>query len=192
MRIGHGALGALVLFACCLNAASARELPAVPANHDAPRLVLLPEVADLAPAQAPLQLSAPPAGASSVLQQSLIRMAMTLRDIAYRYGGNLPSTGFDCSGFVRYVFAQVMGVQLPHSSLRQFHEGRRVARSQLRAGDLVFFRTHGRHISHVGIYLSGGRFIHAPATGQNVRVDRLDSRYWSHRYAGARRLLAQS
>ncbi|NII10067.1 C40 family peptidase [Oleiagrimonas sp. C23AA] len=189
MRIRSGAFCALALFVCAF-AATARDLPVVPANHEAPRLVLGPEVADLA--SSPLVLDAPPVGASNAAQQSLIRMALTLRDIAYRYGGNLPSTGFDCSGFVRYVFARVMGINLPHSSRSQFHEGTRVARSQLHAGDLVFFRTRGRHVSHVGIYLSDGRFIHAPAAGQSVRVDTLSSRYWSRRYMGARRLLAQS
>ncbi len=112
---------------------------------------------------------------------------MTLRDIRYRRGGRSPHRGFDCSGFVHYVYAQVLGVDLPENSAGQFHNSRKIDRDALRPGDLVFFHTRGKRVSHVGIYLGQGRFIHAPTTGERVRVDRLGEHYWSRRFAGARR-----
>ena len=117
----------------------------------------------------------------------LADFALNLRDIRYRRGGRVPSTGFDCSGFVHYVFAHALGIELPDNSVSQFESGVKVAREQLQTGDLVFFHTRGKHVSHVGIYLGEGRFIHSPSTGERVRVNRLDETYWSHRYAGAKR-----
>ncbi|TPG10762.1 peptidoglycan endopeptidase [Rhodanobacter glycinis] len=129
-------------------------------------------------------------GAQSItdLRKSLIAMAMKLRDIRYVRGGRDPSTGFDCSGFVRYVFAHAVGMQLPNNSASQFLAGLKVKRGDMKPGDLVFFRTHGkRRISHVGIYISNGRFIHSPNTGKSVEISSLDSGYWAKRFAGAKR-----
>jgi cell wall-associated NlpC family hydrolase len=127
------------------------------------------------------------APASRDPRRTLVDFAMQLRDIRYRRGGRLPATGFDCSGFVHYVFANVLGLDLPSDSASQFTNGNEIARAEMQAGDLVFFRTHGKRVSHVGIYLGDGRFIHAPTTGQRVRVNRLDESYWAQRFAGARR-----
>ncbi len=118
----------------------------------------------------------------------LLTLAWSLRGTVYHYGGHTPERGFDCSGLVRYVFRHALGIALPHRARAQFDHGEHVARDQLKPGDLVFFRTHGRRISHVGIYLDDGRFLDAPRTGEVVRVDRLDNPYWSRRYAGARRI----
>lgn len=118
----------------------------------------------------------------------LLTLAWTLRDIRYRYGGNTPSTGFDCSGLVSYVYRHALGLVLPHRAGLQYKLGRHVARDELKPGDLVFFRTRGRRVSHVGIYLDHGRFIDAPSSGEVVQVDSLDNPYWSSHYAGARRL----
>jgi cell wall-associated NlpC family hydrolase len=120
-------------------------------------------------------------------RQTLAAFAMKLRDIRYRRGGRVPATGFDCSGFVHYVFASALGIDLPENSVSQFHAGMQIARDEMRTGDLVFFHIHGKRISHVGIYLGEGRFIHSPTTGQRVRVDRLDEHYWARRFAGAKR-----
>lgn len=120
-------------------------------------------------------------------RQLLAALALGLRDIRYRRGGRSPQHGFDCSGFVHYVFEQALGIDLPANSAAQFHAGAQVRRDDLRVGDLVFFRTRGKRVSHVGIYLGGERFIHSPTTGERVRVDRLSERYWAHRFAGARR-----
>ncbi|MEP6484551.1 MAG: C40 family peptidase [Rudaea sp.] len=120
-------------------------------------------------------------------RQELTDFAMQLLDIRYRRGGRAPSTGFDCSGFVHYVFAQVLGVDLPQNSQSQYQIGAHVARADMKTGDLVFFKTHGKRISHVGIYLGDGRFIHSPTTGERVRVSNLSENYWARRFAGARR-----
>jgi cell wall-associated NlpC family hydrolase len=128
-----------------------------------------------------------PATASYAPREMLVEMAMKLRDIRYRRGGRAPSTGFDCSGFVQYVFAQALGIDLPDNSISQAEAGVRVARNELKTGDLVFFHTRGKGISHVGIYLDHGRFIHSPSTGKRVRVDELSDQYWARHYVGARR-----
>lgn len=128
---------------------------------------------------------------TSDLRKTLIGMAMQLRDIRYVRGGHDPSTGFDCSGFVRYVFAHAVGLDLPTNSASQFLAGLQVNRSEMKPGDLVFFRTAGKRgqgrISHVGIYIANGQFIHSPSRGKTVRVDSLDQSYWAQRFAGAKR-----
>jgi cell wall-associated NlpC family hydrolase len=122
------------------------------------------------------------------LRKALLAAAMSLRDTRYVRGGRTPSTGFDCSGFVRYVFAHAIGLQLPSTSATQFREGVKVRRADIKPGDLVFFHTSGKHrISHVGIYISNGRFIHSPASGKSVEISSLDDSYWAHRFAGAKR-----
>jgi cell wall-associated NlpC family hydrolase len=117
--------------------------------------------------------------------------ALTLRGIPYRNGGSDPS-GFDCSGFVWYVFGQ-HGIQLPRTVTEQAQAGNLVEPSTLRAGDLVFFDTSGhafgrRHATHVGISIGGEEFVHAPSTRGEVRVERLGSTYWSPRFLEARRV----
>jgi cell wall-associated NlpC family hydrolase len=112
----------------------------------------------------------------------VVGYAERFRGIRYVYGGSTPGSGFDCSGFVRFVYSH-FGVSLAHSSYAQFGRGRHVARSSLRAGDLVFFDGLG----HVGIYVGNGRFIHAPHSGTRVRVETLAG-WYSSRFAGARRL----
>lgn len=126
-------------------------------------------------------------------RELLASFAMTLRDIRYRHGGRSPKTGFDCSGFVQYVFAHSLGIDLPDTSITQFQDGAGVARNELQTGDLVFFHTRGKRVSHVGIYLGNGLFIHSPSTGKRVRVDELKDHYWAQRYVGAKRpgVLAQ-
>ncbi len=122
------------------------------------------------------------------LRKALIGLAMELRDTRYVRGGRDPATGFDCSGFVRYVFAHAVGMQLPTTSASQFLAGLKVQRSDMKPGDLVFFKTgRKRRISHVGIYISNGRFIHSPTTGKNVQVSSLDESYWARHFAGAKR-----
>jgi len=122
------------------------------------------------------------------LRKALLAAAMSLRDVRYVRGGHDPSTGFDCSGFVRYVFSHAIGLQLPSNSASQFLAGLKVKRADMKPGDLVFFHTHGKHrISHVGIYISNGHFIHSPTTGKSVEISSLDNGYWAKRFAGAKR-----
>ena len=112
----------------------------------------------------------------------VVGFARRLLGVRYVYGGVSPRTGFDCSGFTRFVFAH-FGIALPHDSFAQFGLGRRVARSRLRPGDLVFFDGLG----HVGMYVGSGRFIHAPHTGTRVQIASLTG-WYSSRFDGARRL----
>jgi cell wall-associated NlpC family hydrolase len=108
----------------------------------------------------------------------------------YRWGGSDPAEGFDCSGLVAHVYDDALGMKLPRTSRAMSQRGSRVARSELAAGDLVFFNTSRRAYSHVGIYIGQGRFVHAPSSGSMVRVERLSNHYWSNRFNGARRLVA--
>ncbi len=161
-------------------------LPMVPA----PAAAATPLTASMVPASAaaPLATAAvPPEPKTGRLRHLLADFAMNLRDIRYRRGGKAPETGFDCSGFVRYVFRHTVGKDLPGNSASQFQVGTKVARADTRVGDLVFFRIKGKHISHVGIYLGEGRFIHAPSSGKSVSVSALSETYWAKRFAGAKR-----
>jgi cell wall-associated NlpC family hydrolase len=112
--------------------------------------------------------------------------ALTYRGVPYRDGGSDPS-GFDCSGFVQWVFARV-GVALPREVREQYRIGTTVERNEIRKGDLVFFQTVAHGASHVGIALDGGTFIHAPSARGVVRIERYTSEYWQQRYVGARRI----
>ncbi|HXY79765.1 MAG TPA: C40 family peptidase [Gaiellaceae bacterium] len=116
------------------------------------------------------------------LGQRVVSFARHLIGVRYLYGGASPRTGFDCSGFVRYVYGH-FGVALAHSSFADFVRGRRVGRWQLKPGDLVFFDG----ADHVGIYVGRGRFIHAPHTGAVVRISTM-SGWYGARYDGARRV----
>ena len=104
----------------------------------------------------------------------------------YRYGGNSP-TGFDCSGLVQYSYSRA-GLPIPRTTKSQRESSAAVGSESLRAGDLIFFDQEGRKSSHVGIYIGDGRFVHAPSSGKQVRVDTLDTKYWKKHYVGARRI----
>ena len=125
-------------------------------------------------------------GKQSYRRFELGRRALSYRGTPYRWGGTR-SSGFDCSGFTKYVFGK-MGVALKRSSREQYTQGTPVSLSQLKAGDLVFFNTNGSGISHVGIYLGGGKFVHASSGRGRVRVDSLREGYYQKRYVGARRI----
>lgn len=115
--------------------------------------------------------------------------AQSLLGVPYRYGGNDPDSGFDCSGFVSHVYSHVAGIKLPHNSLQISQHGRFIYRDELRNGDLVFFNTLHRKYSHVGIYLGDGVFIHAPSSGGSIRIDEMSNPYWERNYNGARRII---
>ncbi len=129
---------------------------------------------------------------ASVLQsaQDLAIYALGLIGVDYRYGGSTPEHGLDCSGLVRYVFQEVVGLTLPRTAREMARLGGRVAPGDLQAGDLVFFNTRSSPFSHVGIYLGDDRFIHAPHRGGEVEIVTMSQRYWQQRYDGARRLVA--
>ena len=116
--------------------------------------------------------------------------AMSLVGTPYRYGGNTPDSGFDCSGLVRYVVQRAARVTLPRTTEQMGTRGTSLDRSEVASGDLVFFNTTGRANSHVGIYVGQNRFVHAPATGGTVRLEDMGKSYWASRYNGARRVVA--
>ena len=116
--------------------------------------------------------------------------ALGLVGTPYRYGGNTPDSGFDCSGLVGYVFQTALGINLPRVSrdmARKTDAELIKSREDLKQGDLVFFGHRGR-VNHVGIYVGEGRFLHSPSTGKDVRVDSLVTGYWSAKFMQARRV----
>ena len=136
------------------------------------------------PAAAAAPMVYPTDTASSVALQ-----ALTYLGTPYRNGGLSPQTGFDCSGLVAYVYREGAGMALPRNTQELSHAGRPVGPDALRPGDLVFYNTQRRAYSHVGIYLGENRFIHAPSSGGEVRVEDLHADYWMRRYSGARRVI---
>lgn len=117
--------------------------------------------------------------------------AIALVGTPYRWGGNTPESGFDCSGLIGYVYRSV-GVSLPRTASELSRlQASNIDRQSLRAGDLVFFATQGnRQVSHVGIYVGEGRFVHAPAAGGTVHLSQLSQAYWNSSYLGAKRVLS--
>ncbi|CAN5666042.1 C40 family peptidase [soil metagenome] len=120
--------------------------------------------------------------------QTVLKRALALLGTPYRWGGNSPDAGFDCSGLVGYVFRTTLGIELPRVSREMANGGIKVERTSLTAGDLVFFSRRGQRVDHVGIYLCNGQFVHAPRTGKDVMVSELDTGYWSGRFLQARRV----
>ena len=114
--------------------------------------------------------------------------AMSLADTPYRYGGDSRNDGFDCSGFVQYVYLNTIGTRLPRTSSEMSKAGIRLEDGELRPGDLVFFDTRQQAFSHVGIYVGENRFVHSPSSGRAIMVTSMNDKYWRTRYNGARRV----
>ena len=115
--------------------------------------------------------------------------ALSLIGVDYRFGGNTPDQGLDCSGLIRYVFQQATGLSLPRSAREQSRVGESISKDNLQPGDLVFFNTRRFQFSHVGLYIGDNRFIHAPSKGGAVQVVSLDNAYWQKAFNGARRIV---
>jgi cell wall-associated NlpC family hydrolase len=114
--------------------------------------------------------------------------ALNMIGVRYQWGGNSPDSGLDCSGFVRYVFRDTLGMTLPRRAEEMSQMGEKVKMTDLKPGDLVFFNTMRRTFSHVGIYIGDNKFVHSPSTGSKIRVDELDDSYWEKHFTGARRV----
>jgi cell wall-associated NlpC family hydrolase len=140
------------------------------------------------PARADEGASAEAAREATHAGAELVIRSLSLLGVRYRFGGNSPDTGLDCSGLVRHVYQGAIGLVLPRRAEEISRKGERVTLDQLRAGDLVFFNTLRRAFSHVGVYIGDNRFVHAPSAGGRVRVESIDTRYWLKRFSGARRL----
>lgn len=151
------------------------------------------------PGGGPIAIPAPDTGGATAAEDplpvltgnadgyALSGTALSLRGAPYRMGGVDPASGFDCSGFVRYVYQQ-HGVPMPREVREQFRIGKNVDRDRLEPGDLVFFSTVAPGASHVGIMIGGDQFVHAPSERGVVRVENLASKYWTSRYIGAKRV----
>jgi hypothetical protein len=126
----------------------------------------------------------------SVGREEISIQAMSLVGIPYRWGGNTPDSGFDCSGLVRYVVARAASVNLPRTTADMSDRGESIEPDGVAPGDLIFFNTTGRPHSHVGIYVGKLRFVNAPSTGGTVRIDYLTNPYWARRFDGIRRVAA--
>lgn len=132
-----------------------------------------------------LHVAVPPAAADDMAMT-----ALTLMGTPYKFGGSSPEAGFDCSGLVQYIYRDISTVTLPRTAAEMANlAGRDVTTRELVVGDLLFFRLgSSSRINHVGVYIGEDRFVHAPRTGTNVRIDKLDNRYWMRYYDKARRL----
>lgn len=120
--------------------------------------------------------------------QEVLMKAFSLTGIKYTWGGKTPETGFDCSGFVRYVFRNAVNLTLPPTARAISQIGKRVKKDDLQPGDLVFFNTLKTAFSHVGIYIGDNKFIHAPRTGSTVQIENMQASYWASRFNGGQRL----
>jgi cell wall-associated NlpC family hydrolase len=171
--------GAALLAGCASRTASRASAP-VP-----------PVVARRAPPPA-VQPTQAVLGLDPAAREACVAQAMLLVNTPYRYGGNTPEGGFDCSGLVHYVFGQVAarGARLPRSTAQWAAATLPVDEARLQRGDLVFFNTSGAAFSHMGIYVGGGQFVHAPSTGGTVRKDAVSGRYFGPRYLGGRTVFA--
>ena len=169
----HAALGLAILLLAACSSAPRRPQPTFKDSHSS--LASLPARA--------------PEGAAGTANDVLFR-AIALVGTPYRWGGNTPDGGFDCSGLVDYIYRQAAGLQLPRTSREMSAmDGRLVGTmSDLISGDLVFFGSRGG-ISHVGVYVGKGRFVHAPNSGGTVRLDDIDGPYWKDHFAFGKRLL---
>ena len=120
--------------------------------------------------------------------RELTAHALALIGVHYKWGGDTPEQGLDCSGLVTHVFEEVAGVELPRTSQSMSKVGEKVDKDELQPGDLVFFNTRRSPYSHVGIYIGDERFVHAPRRGSLVRVSNLEGRYWKKHFNGGRRV----
>ena len=167
----------LVLFAACLPAAHATP------QDDLDKLLvqkgLMARLGDT------IQQATDRAG-------NLVSNAMQSLGVPYRMGGTSAESGFDCSGFVRAMYQQTVGLLLPRTAAEQAAATSRIEKADLKPGDLVFFNTLRRTNSHVGIYVGDGNFIHSPRSGSQVRVESMNISYWQKRFDGARRVLQET
>ncbi len=139
----------------------------------------------------PVTITPVPAPPSSGAAEDVLFTALGLVGTPYRYGGNTPDSGFDCSGLIGYVFRGAAGLSLPRTTREMSNVGgAAIRRDALQAGDLLFFATNGgRGVSHAAIYVGEGRFVHAPSSGGTVRLDSLSNSYWQRTYLSAKRIL---
>lgn len=188
-------LFAAITFGAMQGTATAEVLP----PHTTSALVAADNDAIPVPA-AQATTPPPPANPSTLAKISnftnrasqLALQAVSMLGVHYKYGGNNPESGLDCSGLVRYVFKETLNKDLPRTAAEISHVGQQVKPQDLQPGDLVFYNTLRRGFSHVGIYLGDNKFIHSPSAGGQVRIESMDMSYWKKRFNGARRIDEQA
>ena len=181
MRLSAPFLAFLIFCSATLFAARAQATP-VGSGDDMERL--------LAEKGLLTQISEVRQSVSSKASELVVN-AMGFLGVPYKRGGNSVESGFDCSGFVRAIYEQSIGLMLPRRAEQQAAATQNIAKTDLQPGDLVFFNTMRRAFSHVGIYVGEGKFIHSPKPGAEVRVESMSLTYWERRFDGARRVLTQ-
>ena len=127
----------------------------------------------------------------SVGTEDISIAAVGLVGVPYRYGGNTPKGGFDCSGLIGYVYLKSANIKLPRTIQDMSSKGKGIENQPPAPGDLIFFNTTGEKYSHAGIYVGQGRFVHAPSAGGTVRLEQIENPYWAARFTEARRLTPQ-
>lgn len=135
----------------------------------------------------PATVPAPVTAAPAAIPEKVTWCARKQQGKMYCWGGNNPATGFDCSGLTQYAFKQGAGINLPRTAAAQYQVATKVNPQDARRGDLVFFKTRGKRVSHVGIYLGDNKFIHAPRTGKSITTSKLQG-YWKQRLVGFGRI----
>jgi len=172
------------LTSACASSGANRPRPfPQPAGSSTPPPAPIPAAPELPDTTPPTPRATLPA------DQSLISTALSFRGTPYRSGGSDPR-GFDCSGFTQWVFAQY-GIALPREVEEQFKVGEKIKLDDLKPGDLVFFHTESRGVSHVGIFVADDQFVHAPSSKGVVRVEYVSSSYWARRFVGGRRVVLE-
>jgi len=122
---------------------------------------------------------------------NMLLQSVSLMGIAYKWGGNTPDTGMDCSGFVRYVFKKSLGITLPRTAAEMAKVGKKVSPDDLEPGDLIFFNTRRGSNTHIGIYLGNNKFIQSPRTGENIKISEFDG-WWRQHFNGAKRVVQEN
>ena len=168
----------LCIFIVFLSLGIARAAPAAPEPDDLENLLkqssVLSQISDISQSV-------------SHKASGLVLDAMGFLGVPYKRGGT-SGTGFECSGFVRAMYENSLGLLLPHNAKAQAAATEKIDASELQPGDLVFFNTLRKTFSHVGIYIGEGKFIHSPRAGGEVRIEKMSDRYWHQRFNGARRV----
>lgn len=185
----------LVLAACASHAPQTPATTAVAKAKTAEYAVLLDETEAKAEAEAVIDFAGEKSYELPQLADSILSHGLSLVGTRYRYGGSTVKSGFDCSGFIGYLFKEELGMQLPRSTREMINiNAPLVEREELEPGDLLFFSTNGRgRVSHAGIYLGDDQFIHSSSSRSGgVRVDSLEDRYWNRTFIEAKRALAMA
>lgn len=183
----------LVLAACASHAPQTPATAAVAKAKTAEHVIFLDEAEAEAEAEAAVDFAADKPYELPQLADSMLSHGLSLVGTRYRYGGSTVKSGFDCSGFIGYLFKEELGLQLPRSTREMINiDAPLVERDALEPGDLLFFSTNGRgRVSHAGIYLGDDQFIHSSSSRSGgVRVDSLEDRYWNRTFIEAKRALA--